>query len=162
MDAIPPGLGAEIDDRISDARRLGGEDRVGPRDADRHRVDENVAVVAPMEADRAADRRHAERIAVAADSRHDAGEQMACPRMLRRAETQEVEAGDGPGAHGEDVAQYSADPRRRSLVGLDERRVVVAFHLEDAGLAVADINDAGILARALDDPRGFSRQTAQM
>jgi hypothetical protein len=38
-------------------------------------------------------------------------------------------------------------PGRRALVGLDVGGVVVALHLEDGGLAVADIDDAGILAR---------------
>jgi hypothetical protein len=38
----------------------------------------------------------------------------------------------------------------------------VALHLEDRGLAVADVDDAGILARALDDPRRLGRQLLQM
>ena len=64
VDAVAPGLRAEIDDRVSDPGRLGVEDRVGAGDADRHRIDEDVAVVAAVEADGAADGRHAERIAV--------------------------------------------------------------------------------------------------
>ena len=44
---------------------------------DGHGVDEDVAVVAGVEADRAADRRHAEGIAVAADAGDDAGHEMA-------------------------------------------------------------------------------------
>ena len=71
MDAVASGLRAEIDDRIADAGRGRREDRVPPGDADGHRIDEDVAVIAPMEADRAADRRHAERIAVAADPGDD-------------------------------------------------------------------------------------------
>ena len=115
-----------------------------------------------MEADRAADRRHAERIAVAADSGHDAGDEMSCLWMVRRTEAQEVETGDGAGAHGEDIAQNATDPGRGALVRLDERWVVVAFHLEDAGLAVADVDDARVLAGSLDDPGSLGRQAAQM
>ena len=69
------------------------------------------------------------------------------------AEAQRIEVGDRPRAHGEDVAQDAADAGRRALVGLDVGGVVVALHLEDGGLAVADVDDAGILARALDHPR---------
>ena len=115
-----------------------------------------------MKADRAADRRDAERIAVTADARHHPADQMAGLRMLRRAEAQEIEAGDRPRPHGEDVAQDAADPGRRALVGLDEGGMVVALHLEDAGEPVADVDDAGVLARALDDPGRLGRQLAQV
>ena len=69
------------------------------------------------------------------------------------AEAQRVHGGDGARAHGEDVAQDAADAGGRALIGLDEGGMVVAFHLEDDGIAVADVDDAGILARALDDLR---------
>ena len=62
--------------------------------------------------------------------------------MVGRAEAQEVERGDRPRAHGEDVAQNAADPGRRALIGLDEGGVVVALHLEDADVAVADVDHA--------------------
>src|SRR5271156_5307129 len=152
MDAVASRLRAEIDDRIADARSLGVKYRIGAGDADRHGVDENVAVVALVEADRAADRRHAERIAVAADAGNDAGKEMARPRVIGRAEAQKVQRGDRPRAHREDVAQDAADAGRRALIGLDERRVVVALHLEDAGEPPADVDNAGVLAGPLDDP----------
>jgi hypothetical protein len=53
---------------------------------------------------------------------------------------------DGSGAHGEDVAQDAADAGRRALVGLDIGGVVVALHLEDHRLSVADIDHARVLA----------------
>ena len=84
-----------------------------------------------MEIDLAADRRHAEGIAVAADAGDDAGDQMPGLRMVGRAEAQRVQRRDRPRAHGEDVAQDAADAGRRALVGLDEGGVVVALHLED-------------------------------
>ena len=81
--------------------------------------------------------------------------------MVGRAEAQRVHRGDGAGAHGEDVAQDAAHAGRRALIGLDEGGVVVAFHLEDDGLAVADIDHAGIFAGALDDARAGGRQRPQ-
>ena len=125
MDAVAAGLRAEIDDRIADAGRGRREDRVPLGDADRHGVDENVAVIAAMKADRAADRRHAERIAVAADAGDDARDEAPRLRVIGRAEAQEIERGDRPCAHGEDVAQNAADPGRRALIGLDEGGMVV-------------------------------------
>jgi hypothetical protein len=38
----------------------------------------------------------------------------------------------------------------------------MAFHLEHDGEPIADVDDAGVLARALDDPRRLGRQRAQM
>ena len=82
--------------------------------------------------------------------------------MVRAAEAQGVQIGHRPRAHGEHVAQDAAHAGRRALVGLDEAGMVVAFHLEDGGLAVADVDDAGVLAGAADHPRRFGRQLAQM
>src|SRR5207244_2561486 len=45
-----------------------------------------------------------------------------------------------------------------ALVGLDERRVVMALDLEDDGVAIADIDDSGVLARAADHLRAGGRQ----
>ena len=64
-------------------------------------------------------------------------------------------------AHREDVAQDAADAGRGPLIGLDIAGVVVAFHLEDHGLTVADIDDAGILAGAADHLRAGRGQGAQ-
>jgi hypothetical protein len=162
VDAVAPGLRSEIDDRIADSGRRRGEDRVPLGDADRHRVDEDVAVIAPMEARRAADRRHAERIAVAADPRDDPGDQTPRLRMVGRAEAQKVERRDWPCAHGEDVAQNAANPGRRALIGLDEGGMVVALHLEYADVAVANVDHARVLARPVNNVRAFGRQLAQM
>ena len=82
--------------------------------------------------------------------------------MTGLAKSQQIQTGDGPGAHREDVAQNAADPGRRALIGFDERRVVVALHLEDAGVAVADVDHAGVLAGAANHPGGLGRQLAQM
>ena len=162
MDAIAAGLGAEIDDGTAHARRLGVENRIGARDAHRHGVDEDIAVIARVEIHGAADGRHPEGIAIAADARHHAGHQMAGARMIGRAEAQQIEAGDGARAHGEDIAQNAADPGGRALIGLDIGGVVVALHLEDAGQPVANVDDASVLARPLNDPGRLGGQFAQV
>src|ERR1700690_4436655 len=82
--------------------------------------------------------------------------------MRRLAEAQRVHHCDRPRAHREDVAHDTADARRRALIGLYEARMVVRFHLEDAGIAVSDVYHAGILARSLQHPRRFGWQLAQM
>ena len=82
--------------------------------------------------------------------------------MLRRAEAQQIETGDRPRAHREDVAQNAADARRRALIRFDIGRVIVALHLEDAGEPVADVDDAGIFAGSLDHPWRLGRQFPQV
>src|SRR5436190_2227899 len=109
-----------------------------------------------------ANRRHPERIAIAADARHHARYQMPRLRMARIAERQGVEAGNWPRAHGEYVAQDAANTGRGTLVGFDVARVIVALHLEDHRLAVTDVDDAGVLSGPLDHPRRLGRQPAQM
>ena len=94
--------------------------------------------------------------------RDDTGHQMTGLGMIGLAETQRIHHRNGARAHGEDVAHDAAHAGRCTLIGLDERRMVMAFHLEDDGVAVADVDDAGILARALQHPRRFGRQAAQM
>ena len=71
--------------------------------------------------------------------------------IVERPEAQRVQHGDGPRAHGENVAQNAADAGGRALERLDEARVIVRFDLERDGVAVADIDDAGVLAGALQD-----------
>ena len=114
-----------------------------------------------MEIDLAADGRHAEGIAVAADAGDDAGHDVAGARMVGGAEAQGVHRRDRPGAHGEDVAQDAADAGRRALIGLDIGGMVVALHLEDHAEPVTDIDDAGVLAGPLDDALALGRQGAQ-
>ena len=161
MDAVAAGLGADIDDGVAGAGRLGGEDAVGGGDADRHGVDEWVAVIGGVEVHLAADRGDADAIAVAADAADHAVHDVFRAGVRGRAEAQRVEVGDGAGAHGEDVAEDAADAGRGALVGLDEARVVVGLHLEHGGEALADVHHAGVLAGALDDPGGLRRQLAQ-
>ncbi len=165
-DAVAPGLGAEVDDRHADAGGRRIEDRVGIGEARGKGVDEAIAVVGGVKAHLAADRRHAEAIAVAADAGDHARDEVAGLGMRRHTEGQRVHRRDGPGAHGEDVAQDTAHAGGGALIGLDVAGVVVALHLEDqrhllAVGTVADIDDAGILARPADHLRAGGGQGAQ-
>src|SRR5437764_525728 len=141
--AVAATLGAEIDDRHADAGSRRVEDLVGLRNADRHGIDQTIAVIAGVKTNRAADGGHAEGIAIAADAGNDARDQVARLRVHRRPEGKRVEAGDRPCPHGEDVAQNAADPGRCTLIGLDVTWVVVALHLEDAGEPIPDVDHAG-------------------
>ena len=69
----------------------------------------------------------------------------------RLAEEERVHDGDGPGPHGEDVAEDPAHPGGRSLVGLDGRGMVVALDADGDGDPVAGVDDPGVLARADQD-----------
>src|SRR5580692_6561833 len=82
--------------------------------------------------------------------------------MLERSELERVHARYRSRAHRENIAQDSADPGRRALVRLDERRMVMAFDFENCRPAVADINRAGILARPLHHQLALRRQLSQM
>jgi hypothetical protein len=91
-----------------------------------------------------------------ADSRHGAFEHPA-----RLAEAEPVEQRDGPGAHGDDVAQDAADPGRGSLERLDRRRVVVTLDLEGDRLPFTEVDDARVLARALEHARRVGREALE-
>ncbi|MNQ64886.1 hypothetical protein D3C85_793260 [compost metagenome] len=162
VDAVAARLGAEIDHVMTGLGRSRVVDLVGLGDAHAHGVDQDVAVVALVEIGLARDRRHADAVAVAADARHHALDQALGLLMRRLAEAQGVQQGHRAGAHGEDVAHDAAHARRRALIGLDIGGVVVALHLEDAGVAVVDVDDPGVLARAADDARSRDRELHQL
>ena len=71
--------------------------------------------------------------------------------MIERSKAQTVHRRDRPRAHREDVAQNSANARCGALKRLDERRMIVRFDLESGAPAVAEIHNAGVLARRHDD-----------
>ena len=158
MDAVAPGLGPHVVDRVADPLRAALEEPVLPGDAEAEGVDQRVARVAGLEGHLAAHRRAAEGIAVAADAGHHAGQDAARPRVVERPEAQRVHDRDRPRAHGEDVAQDAAHARGRALVGLDERGVVVRLDLEHRHQAVADVHRAGVLAGPLHHPGTGGRQ----
>ena len=134
----------------------------GLGDAQAEDIDERVARVAWLECDLAADGRDADAVAVAGDAGDDAFEQSASCQARRGTEAQRVQQRDRPRAHREDVADDAADAGCGALIGLDERRMVVRLDLEDRGKSVADVDRAGIFARALQHLRAVSRQRLQM
>src|SRR5690606_37203565 len=106
-------------------------------------------------------------VAVAADARHHAGDEMAGLGVCGIAEAQRAEVRNWPRAHGEHVAHDAADAGSRALVRLAVARAVVALHLEDGTPAVTEVDHARVFTRPLNDlgsrggqlpqphPRGF-------
>jgi len=97
----------------------------------------------------------------AADTGHDAGQEIARAPLGRIAKAQRIEQRDRPGAHGEHVADDAADAGGGALGRLDRAGVVVRLHLEHDRQAVADVDRAGVFAGALQDARAAGRQAAQ-
>ena len=126
-------------------------------DAEAEDVDERVAAVALVEHHLAADGRHADRVAVAADAADHAFEQVPGPRVVERPEAERVHHRDRPGPHREDVADDAADAGRRALVRLDRGRMVVALDAHRDRHAFADVDDPGALARPDQHPRRLGR-----
>ena len=155
-------LRADVDDGIADPPGASAEDPVAPDEAEVEGVDEDVAVVGGVEGDLPSDGRAAERVPVATDAGNDAPDEIARPGIVDRSEPQRVERSDRSCAHREDVAKDPADPRRGALRRLDERRVVVALHLEGDRHPVADIDDACVLARTLENGVARRRKLAQV
>src|SRR5438874_1221812 len=100
-------------------------------------TDEDVSPAAPM----------SWMATIAADAGDHARDQVSRLRVIGPAEAQSVEVRHRSRAHGEHVAQDSADTRRRALIGLNVGGVVVALHLEDRRVAVANVDHARIFAR---------------
>jgi hypothetical protein len=80
---------------------------------------------------------------------------------VRLGETESVEERNRSGAHRDDVAQDPADTCRRALERLDRRGVVVALDLERDRETVAQVEDARVLARALQDAGAARGQPAE-
>src|SRR5918999_828086 len=76
--------------------------------------------------------------------------------MIDAAEAQRIERSDGARAHREDIAQDTADPGGGALIRLNERRMVVTFHLERHGEPAADVDDTGIFPGPLKYVATFS------
>ncbi|OIQ79797.1 hypothetical protein GALL_384550 [mine drainage metagenome] len=147
-DAVAARARAEQHDLVPDARRVREVDVLVPEHPHAQRVHERVALVGGVEDDLAADVREPQAVAVAADpgdhAVHDAGG----VRVVDRAEPQLVHDRHRARAHRDDVADDPADAGRGTLVRLDEARVVVGLDLERDGPAVADVDDARVLADA--------------
>ena len=155
-DPVAPRRRAVEDEDVAGAASLRSRHPLGGEEADAHRVHETIAGVGGVEDRLAADGRNAYAVPVVPDTRNRPLE-----RPVRRAETQPVEQGHRTGPHRDDVAQDPADPGRRALEGLDRTRVVVRLDLERDRLALAEVDDAGVLARPLEHAPAGARQPLQ-
>ena len=160
-DAVASGFRAKVHDWHADTGGGGVENLVRIREACGKGVHKAVAVVGRVKAHFAANRWDAKGIAVTANARDNAVNQLAGLGVAGQAEGQRIHRSDRPCAHGEDIAQDAADAGGSPLVGFDIGRVVVAFHLKDDSLTVADIDDACVFTGAADDLRASSGQGAQ-
>ena len=163
----PPMPSRPVDDPSSTARlptpsALASTSRSIGSSAEAQHVDERVLRVALVEDDLAADRRHADRVAVAADAGDHAVEQVARAGVGERAEAQRVHERDRSRAHREDVADDPADAGGRALVRLHRGRMVVALDAHRDREAVADVDHAGALARADEHPGRVGRELAEV
>src|SRR5437868_1920444 len=86
----------------------------------------------------------------------------AVARGIGWAEAERIHHGDGQGAHGKDVAQDAADSGGRALEWLDETRVIVGFDLEGDGVALADVDNAGVFSGALQYDLAASGELLEM
>ena len=151
MNAIAPGFRADIDDRRPDAGGSGIENLVCARKADTHGIDQNITVIAGIEINLAAHRWHADAIAIAANAGNHTGHEMARLFMVGLAEAQRVQIGNRTRTHCKHISHDAAHAGGRTLIGFNERGVVVAFHFENRRVAVADVNHTGIFPRPLND-----------
>ena len=148
-DSIATGTRAKQHNKVADASRGGALEIRGLEDADPHRVDEARLLVAGIEAHFATDVGHTNAVAVMTDTANGSVEESPCALGCWIAEAERVENRDRTGAHREDIAEDAADTGCGALKWLDSRRVVVALDLEGHTQAIADVNDAGVFARTL-------------
>ncbi len=115
-DAVAPRGGAEQHGEVAGALGAAEDQSLDGHRAEAEDVHERVVGVAVVEHRLAADRGHADRVAVARDARHDPFGDPARPRVVERTEAQRVHDRDRSGTHREDVAQDAADSGGRPLV----------------------------------------------
>src|SRR3989440_4127701 len=151
MDAVAARVRADREQDIAYTVRGSLDEVLLFENPNAHRVDERIAGIAGREIHLAAERRHANAIAVVADAADDSGEQVAIARFVERAEPQAVQQCDRPRTHGEDIAQDSAGAGRGALERLDRRRVIVRFDLEGDRPAVREAQHTSVLPGTLDD-----------
>ena len=79
--------------------------------------------------------------------------------MAGHPKRQRIHRSNRAGAHGEHIAQNAAHPCGSALMRFDIAGVIVAFHFENNGLTVADIDNTCIFTRPANDlwPRGGQR-----
>ncbi len=144
-DSVETGACAEQDDLVARARSEGQVQILDAHDAGSEGVDQRVTCIGLVEDRLAADVRQAEGVSVSTDTTHDTVDDATGIGGVSSTEPKLIHDGDRTSTHGHDVADDAADTGRRTLVGLDVRRVVVALDLERDCPAVTDVDDAGVL-----------------
>src|SRR5262249_53589925 len=155
-DAVAARRRAVEHDEVARGRRTGASDALGREEADAHRVDETVVLVAFVDDRLAADGRNSDAVSVGADPGHRPVE-----LPSGTAEVEPVQERNRPRPHRHHVAENPPDSRRSSLERLDGGGMVVALDLEGDRLAVSEIDYARVLAGALEDACSFGRESLQ-
>ena len=155
-DPVAPGRRPVQEDRLPAPRRLRTGHPVGREQADAHRVHETVVPVGLVEDGLAADRGHADAVAVVADTADGAREV-----PVRLGEAEPVEQRDRSGAHRDDVPEDAADAGRGALERLDRGGMVVALDLEGDRELLPEVEDAGVLPRPLEHALARAREALE-
>ncbi len=161
-DTVTAGAGPVQDDLVARAGRLREVDVLVPHHTDGTGVDQRVALIAGVEDDLAADVGQAQAVAVAANAGDDARQHALGVGVVGRAEAQRVHDRDRTRAHRDDVAHDAAHARGRALVGLDVGGVVVRLDLEGDRVALADVDDTGVLTDADEQRVGLRGLLAEL
>src|SRR4029453_328477 len=165
MNAAAPGFRADVVHGVAQTARTTFDEPARLCDAQAQHVDERVPRIGRLEGDFAADCRNPDAVAVSGDARDHALENAARARSVltvERSKSERVQESDRTRAHREDVTDDPADSRCRSLIGFDERRMVVRFDLEDGSEAIADVDGTCVLAGTLQHPSAARRQLLQV
>ena len=117
---------------------------------------EGIAAIGLVPHGLAADVRDADAVAVVADAGDGALE-----IVVVGAEPQPVEQRDRACAHRDDVAEDPPDAGRGTLEGLHRGRMVVRLDLEGDGVPFAEVDHAGVLTGALQDPFSSGRKALE-
>ena len=161
-DPVAAGQRSEQHDDVPRAGRGGADQALARSQPQAHRVDQAVLLVARLEVDLAADRRHADRVAVVADPGDGLRQQVAGALGFGRlAEAQRVQHRNWPRTDREHVAEDAADAGCGSLERLDRARVVVRLDLERDREPVADVDCARVLAGSHQHVRSLGREATQ-
>ena len=159
--AIAAGGAAHVHHGIANATGARTHDVLGFHQPQGHGIHQGVAAVAGIKGHLAAHGWHADAVAVMGDAGHHPFHQAHVAALLQGTKTQGIEQGDRPGPHGENVPQDAAHPGGRPLERLHRRGVVMAFDLEGQPLALAQVHNAGVLARSHQDAGAGGGELAQ-
>ena len=119
MDAVPAGLAAHKVNRV--ARPFGHRPgyAVVPYYAHRHDVNDRITRVGIGDDYLPPNSGNAQAVAVVGDPLYHMIQQETVMRIIQTTEVKWVKAGNGPGAHGEDIAHDAAYAGSRTLIRLD-------------------------------------------